>query len=50
MVIAEPFVVGRRIIVSDIGGGKENVRENIDGLRFSARNPSSRASTLLKAL
>lgn len=49
MVIQESFVAGRPLIVSDIGGMKEKVRNNIDGLHFSARNPTDLASKLLLA-
>ena len=49
MVIQEAFVAGRPLIVSDIGGMKEKVRDNIDGLHFSARNPVDLASKMLHA-
>lgn len=49
MVIQEAFVAGRPLIVSDIGGMKEKVRDNIDGLHFSARNPVDLASKMLYA-
>ena len=49
MVIQEAFVAGRPLIVSDIGGMKEKVRDNIDGLHFSARNPVDLASIMLHA-
>ena len=49
MVIQEAFVAGRPLIVSDIGGMKEKVRDNIDGLHFSARNPVDLASKRLHA-
>lgn len=46
MVIQEAFTAGRPLIVSDIGGMKEKVRDGIDGLHFSARNPGDLASKL----
>jgi glycosyltransferase involved in cell wall biosynthesis len=49
MVIQESFVAGRPLIVSDIGGMNEKVRNNIDGLHFSARNSIDLASKLLRA-
>lgn len=49
MVIQEAFVAGRPLIVSNIGGMAEKVRDGIDGLHFSARNPVDLASKLLLA-
>ena len=46
MVIQEAFTAGRPLIVSDIGGMKEKVRDGIDGLQFSARNPIALASKM----
>jgi glycosyltransferase involved in cell wall biosynthesis len=39
MVIQEAFVAGRPLIVSDIGGMAEKVRDGVDGVHFSAGNP-----------
>jgi len=49
MVIQEAFTAGRPLIVSNIGGMKEKVKDGIDGLHFSARNPSDLASKMLLA-
>lgn len=49
MVIQEAFIAGRPLIVSNIGGMAEKVRDGIDGLHFSARNPIDLASKLLLA-
>lgn len=46
MVIQEAFTAGRPLIVSDIGGMAEKVKHGVDGLHFSARNPTALASTL----
>lgn len=43
VVIQEAFHHGRPIICSNIGGMKEKVRDGIDGIHFSVRNPSSLA-------
>ena len=49
MVIQEASIAGRPLIVSNIGGMAEKVRDGIDGLHFSARNPIDLASKLLLA-
>ncbi|WP_062374942.1 glycosyltransferase [Halomonas sp. KX33721] len=49
MVIQEAFVNGRPVIASDIGGMKEKITHEIDGLHFEARNPLSLAQVLKKA-
>lgn len=49
MVIQEAFVNGRPVIASDIGGMKEKVTHEVDGLHFEARNPLSLAETLKNA-
>ena len=41
MVIQEAFTAGRPLIVSNIGGMAEKVRDGVDGLHFSSRDPSS---------
>lgn len=49
MVIQEAFVNGRPVIASDIGGMKEKITHEVDGLHFEARNPLSLAQVLKKA-
>jgi len=49
MVIQEAFVNGRPVIASDIGGMKEKITHEVDGLHFEARNPLSLAETLKRA-
>lgn len=49
MVIQEAFVCGRPLLVSDIGGMAEKVRDGVDGIHVSANNPKSWASALLRA-
>lgn len=49
MVIQEAFANGRPVIASDIGGMKEKVTHEVDGLHFEARNPLSLAETLNRA-
>ena len=49
MVIQEAFTAGRPLIVSNIGGMAEKVKDGIDGLHFSARNPTDLASKMLLA-
>lgn len=46
MVIQEAFVCGRPVIVADIGGMKEKVRDGVDGLYFEARNHLNLAEVL----
>jgi glycosyltransferase involved in cell wall biosynthesis len=46
MVIQEAFGCGRPVIVSNIGGMKEKVRDGVDGLHFEARNHLSLADIL----
>lgn len=47
MVIQEAFIAGRPLIVSDIGGMAEKVKNGVDGVHFSSRNPVDLASKLL---
>jgi len=47
MVIQEAFIAGRPLIVSDIGGMAEKVKNGVDGVHFSSRNPGDLASKLL---
>lgn len=49
MVIQEAFVSGRPVIASDIGGMKEKITHEVNGLHFEARNPLSLAETLKRA-
>ncbi|RZT97610.1 glycosyltransferase family 4 protein [Rivibacter subsaxonicus] len=49
MVIQEAFVCGRPLLVSDIGGMREKVRDGIDGLHVSAGNVLAWQRTLLEA-
>ena len=48
MVIQEAFVLGRPLVVSNIGGMAEKVRDGIDGAHCAAGNPADWASTLLR--
>jgi len=41
MVIQEAMVHGRPLLVSDIGGMREKVRDGVDGYRIAARNPTA---------
>ncbi|UDM53337.1 glycosyltransferase family 4 protein [Cupriavidus sp. MP-37] len=49
MVIQEAFVCGRPLVVSDIGGMQEKVRDNIDGLHVAVGNVLAWASKLQSA-
>lgn len=49
LVIQEAFVAGRPPIVSDIGGMREKVRHQVDGLHFRARNWLSLADVFSQA-
>jgi glycosyltransferase involved in cell wall biosynthesis len=49
MVIQEAFVCGRPLLVSDIGGMKEKVRDGVDGLHVPAGNLLSWGRTLTQA-
>lgn len=50
MVIQEAFLHGRPMIVGDIGGMAEKVRDGVDGLHFRARNPAALAEVLARAI
>jgi len=50
LVIQEAFKFGKPIIASDIGGMREKVTNDIDGLHFKARNSRSLAEVLEKAI
>jgi len=49
MVIQEAFLYGRPLLVSNIGGMAEKVRDGIDGLHVAVGNAKAWASTLLRA-
>jgi glycosyltransferase involved in cell wall biosynthesis len=49
MVIQEAFSCGRPLIVSDIGGMKEKVTHNVDGMHVSNLQPKKWATALLEA-
>lgn len=50
MVIQEAFTCGRPLLVSDIGGMAEKVRENFDGRRVQAGNVIAWQNTLLTCI
>lgn len=50
VVIQEAFLHGRPLIVSDIGGMAEKVRNGIDGLHFRAGSPEDLADRMTEAL
>lgn len=49
MVIQEAFVCGRPLLVSDIGGMSEKVRDGIDGMKVPASNVRRWMDVLLRA-
>lgn len=49
MVIQEAFVCGRPLLVSNIGGMAEKVRDGVDGLHVSVNNPKAWGAALLQA-
>lgn len=49
MVIQEAFACGRPLLVSDIGGMAEKVRDGVDGLHVAAGSPAAWASALPRA-
>lgn len=49
MVIQEAFLHGRPLLVSDIGGMAEKVRDGVDGLHVAAGNRRQWAETMLRA-
>jgi len=50
VVIQEAFFHGRPLIVSNIGGMAEKVRDGIDGLHFRVRSPEDLADRMTEAL
>jgi glycosyltransferase involved in cell wall biosynthesis len=48
VVIEEAFHSGRPVICSDIGGMKEKVQHQVNGLHFRVKDPQDLAHTLLK--
>jgi glycosyltransferase involved in cell wall biosynthesis len=49
LVIQEAFLHGRPVICSDIGGMAEKVTDEVNGLHFRVRNPTSLARTIERA-
>lgn len=49
MVIQEAFLCGRPLLVSNIGGMAEKVRDGVDGLHVPVSNPRAWAQALLRA-
>jgi glycosyltransferase involved in cell wall biosynthesis len=47
MVIQEAFVCGRPLVVSDIGGMKEKVRDGVDGVHAAVGNALQWKSVLM---
>jgi glycosyltransferase involved in cell wall biosynthesis len=50
LVIQEALMYGRPIITSDIGGMAEKVRDGVEGLHFTVRDPYSLAETIKRAV
>jgi len=50
LVIAEAFMFGKPVICSNIGGMRERVRDDVDGLHFVARDSESLADVMARAL
>jgi glycosyltransferase involved in cell wall biosynthesis len=48
VVIQEAQLAGRPMIVSDIGGMREKVRDGVDGVHFRARDADSLAATMTR--
>lgn len=49
MVIQEAMVQGRPLLVSDIGGMREKVRDGVDGYRIAARNPTAWSAAMQRS-
>ena len=49
LVISESWMFGRPVIVSNVGGPRERVRDNVDGLHFQVGDPQSLADTMRRA-
>jgi glycosyltransferase involved in cell wall biosynthesis len=50
VVIEEAFHAGRPVICSDIGGMREKVTHNVNGLHFRARDAGSLSEIMLQCL
>jgi glycosyltransferase involved in cell wall biosynthesis len=49
LVISEAWMFGRPVIVSNVGGPKERVTHEVDGLHFEVGDPQSLAETMVRA-
>jgi glycosyltransferase involved in cell wall biosynthesis len=49
LVISESWMFGRPVLVSNVGGPRERVRHEIDGLHFQVGDPQSLADTMRRA-
>jgi len=49
LVISESWMFGRPVIVSNVGGPRERVRHETDGLHFQVGDPQSLADTMRRA-
>jgi glycosyltransferase involved in cell wall biosynthesis len=49
LVISESWMFGRPVIVSNVGGPKERVTHEVDGLHFQAGDPQSLANAMQRA-
>ena len=49
LVISESWMFGRPVIVSNVGGPKERVRDEVDGLHFQVGDAQSLADTMRRA-
>jgi glycosyltransferase involved in cell wall biosynthesis len=49
LVISEAWMFGRPVIVSNVGGPRERVRHETDGLHFQVGDPQSLADTMRRA-
>jgi glycosyltransferase involved in cell wall biosynthesis len=49
LVISEAWMFGRPVIVSNVGGPKERVRHDVDGLHFQVGDPQSLATAMKRA-
>ena len=49
LVISEAWMFGRPVIVSNVGGPKERVRHDVDGLHFQVGDPQALADAMRRA-
>jgi glycosyltransferase involved in cell wall biosynthesis len=49
LVISEAWMFGRPVIVSDVGGPAERVRDGVDGLKFPLASPRALADVMIRA-